>query len=309
MASSFGPLTLIVNPVAGRGRVAAALPRIEAALRDADLAYGMAVTRGAGDATRAARAAMEAGGRFIVAVGGDGTIHEVVNGMLTPDGRPRREGAVLGVIAAGSGSDFVRTFDLPGDSVAACARLTGEATRPLDIGKVTYVDHSADEPATAFFANIAEAGIGAAVVDRAARLPRSAGRSRYLAALWMVLPGFRPARIRLEVDGRAFGGRVHNVVVANCRYFGGGMQVSPKSVPDDGEFEVLAFKGPKSQSFTFTPKVYRGTHLPDADIVELSAARVGIEAEPALPIEADGELLGTTPAAFEVIPAPLLLKV
>ena len=309
MASPFGPLTLIVNPVSGRGRVAEALPKIEAELRAADLGYGLAVTRGPGDATRAACAAAEAGGRFIVAVGGDGTIHEVVNGMLAPDGRPVVDGAVLGVIAAGSGSDFVRTFDLPSDWAAACTRLVGDATRPIDIGKVTYVDHPSGVEATRFFANIAEVGLGAAVVDRAARLPRSAGRSRYLAALWMVLPRFHATRIRLEVDGRAFAGRVHNVVVANCRYFGGGMHVSPASQPDDGTFEVLVFKGPKSQSFTFAPKVYRGTHLPHEDIAELTASHVLVTADRVLPIEADGELLGGTPATFEALRTPLLLKV
>jgi diacylglycerol kinase family enzyme len=125
----------------------------------------------------------------------------------------------------------------------------------------------------------------------------------------MALPGFRAGRIRLEADGRAFRGRVHNVVVANCRFFGGGMHISPKSLPDDGAFDVLVLKGPKSQSFTFTPKVYRGTHLPDPDIVELSAAQVRVESEPALRIEADGELLGDTPATFELVPAPLMLKI
>ena len=309
MVSPFGPLTLIVNPAAGRGRVAGALPTIEMALRADDLGYGLVVTRGPGDATRAARAAMEAGGRFIVAVGGDGTIHEVVNGMVTADGRPGGDGAVLGVIAAGSGSDFVRTFDLPEEPSAACARLAGEATQPLDLGKVTYVDHSSGAETARCFVNIAEVGLGAAVVHRAARLPRSAGRSRYLVAFWMALPGFRAERIHLEADGRAFEGRVHNVVVANCRYFGGGMHISPNSRPDDGAFDLLVFKGPKSQSFTFTPKVYRGSHLPHPDIVELSAASVRVEAEAPLMVEADGELLGDTPATFDVVRSPLLLKV
>jgi diacylglycerol kinase (ATP) len=116
MGSPFGPLVLIVNPVSGKGKVAAALPRIEAALRQQDLEYRVEVTRGPGDATRAAGKALDRGERFVVAVGGDGTIHEVVNGMIV-DGAPVRSDALLGVIAAGSGSDFVRTADLPGDAV------------------------------------------------------------------------------------------------------------------------------------------------------------------------------------------------
>jgi diacylglycerol kinase (ATP) len=309
MTSPFGPLVLIVNPVSGRGRVAAALTKIEQTLRAADLAFSSVVTREAGDATRAARAALDAGGRFVVAVGGDGTIHEVVNGMLADDGPPVREGPVLGVIAAGSGSDFVRTFELPGDASGACARLGGDATRAVDIGKVTYVDEFSGTERSRYFANIAQVGLGAAVVARAARLPRSAGRSRYAAAFWMALPGFAPARVTMRADDRTFTGRVHNVVVANGRYFGGGMHISPRSATDDGVLDVLVMKGPKSDSFRIMPKVYRGTHLPHEDIVELSVSRIRVEAERPLPIEADGEVLGVPPATFELLPGALTLKV
>ncbi len=308
MTNPFGPMTMIVNPVSGKGRVAAALPNIEEAVRREGLEYRIEVTRGPGDASTAAREALRAGERFIVAVGGDGTIHEVVNGMIAGDAAIRAD-AVLGVVAAGSGSDFVRTFDLPGDSVRACAHLAGEATRPLDVGKVTYVDHLSGTRAVRYFANIAEVGLGAATVARAAGLPRSIGRSRYVLGFWMTLPGFRNCPVRLEVDERRFEGRIHNLVVANGRFFGGGMHISPKSQPDDGAFDVLVMKGPKSDSFTTIPKVYRGAHLPDDDIVELTASRVHVGADRPLPIEADGEVLGTTPATFELLPRPLLLKV
>jgi diacylglycerol kinase (ATP) len=309
MTSAFGPLTLIVNPVSGRGKVAAALPRIEEALRREGLEHRIEVTRGPGDATRATRRALEGDGRFVVAVGGDGTIHEVVNGMFA-DGRPVREDAVLGVVAAGSGSDFVRTFDLPGDATGGCAHLAGEATRPLDVGKVTYLDDpSGQRQGVRYFANIAEVGLGAATVARAAALPRSIGRSRYFLGFWITLPGFANCPIRLSADDRRFAGRVHNVVIANGRYFGGGMHVSPGSQPDDGAFDVLVMKGPKSDSFTTIPKVYRGAHLPDPDIVELTAAHVRVDADRPLPIEADGEVLGTTPATFELLLRPLRLKV
>jgi diacylglycerol kinase family enzyme len=96
--------------------------------------------------------------------------------------------------------------------------------------------------------------------------------------------------------------RAFNVVVANCRFYGGGTQISPKSEPADGALEVLVMKGPKFGPFTPLPKVYRGTHLPHRNIAELRASRVRVEADPPLEIEADGEILGTTPATFEVIP-------
>jgi diacylglycerol kinase family enzyme len=160
-----------------------------------------------------------------------------------------------------------------------------------------------------YFPNIAEAGLGGAVCRRVTTLPRRLGPAQYFVAFWMVLPGFAPATVRIDADGRTYEGRAVNVVVANCRYFGGGMQISPKSSPDDGALDVLVLTGPKLDSFTTLPKVYRGTHLPHRNIVELRGRRITVEADTPLPIEADGEPLGMTPATFEVIDHAVRVKV
>ena len=306
MTSPFGPLVVIANPRSGRGKVATHLPEIERILTDAQLSYRIVRTTHPGHATEVARDALARGERFLVAVGGDGTVHEVVNGMLD-DGRPVAADAVLGVVAAGSGCDLVRSFNLPGDTLQAARHLAGDQTRPIDVGQVTVTAGQAE--VTRYFPNIAEAGLGGAVVARAARLPAFLGPARYLAGFWLTLPGFRPATVRLDVDGQAYQWRAYNVVVANCRFYGGGMQISPKSKPDDGALDVLVMAGPKSDAFTTLPKVYRGTHLPHRNIAELRASRVRIEADPPFPVEADGESLGTTPATFEVIRTPIRLKV
>ena len=149
MTSPFGPLVLIANPNAGRGRVGTALPRVEQVLRSQGLGYRIVRTTHPGHATEAARQALRGGERFLVAVGGDGTVHEVVNGMLG-DGRP--SDAVLGVVAAGSGCDFVRSFGLPGDAGQAAGRLAGDAVHPIDVGRVTC---AGGKPR--YFVNIAQA--------------------------------------------------------------------------------------------------------------------------------------------------------
>ncbi len=309
MTSPFGPLVVIANPRSGRGRVDKALPQVERVLSDENLSYRIVRTAYPGHATEVARDALARGERYLVAVGGDGTVHEVVNGMLD-GGRPVAADAVLGVVAAGSGCDFVRSFGLPGDTLQAASHLAGDQVRSIDVGQVTFAS-STSGPAevTRYFPNIAEAGLGGAVVARAARLPASLGPARYLAGFWLTLPGFRLATVRLDVDGQAYQWRAHNVVVANCRFYGGGMQISPKSQPDDGALDVLVMAGPKSDAFTGLPKVYRGTHLPHRNIAELRATRVRVEADPPFLIEADGEALGTTPATFEIIPTPIRLKV
>ena len=310
MTSPFGPLVLIANPRAGRGRIERALPRVERVLRHENLDYRIVRTTHPGHATRAAREALHNGQRYLVAVGGDGTVHEVVNGMIE-DGRPIAPDAVLGVVAAGSGCDFVRSFGLPGDAEQAAGHLAGDAVRAIDVGTVTCAGGE-----TRCFVNIAEAGLGGAVVDRAARLSRRYGGARYAAGFWLTLPGFRPATVRLDAaedagsdaGGHTTAWRAYNVVVANCRFYGGGMRISPKSDPGDQALDVLVMTGPKSDSFTTLPKVYKGAHLPHRNIAELRAGAVHVTADPPFPVEADGELLGTTPASFGIIPSGVRLK-
>jgi diacylglycerol kinase (ATP) len=306
VTSPFGPLVIIANPRAGRGRVAAHLPEIERTLRDAGLDYRVVLTTHPGHATDAARDALRRGERYLVAAGGDGTVHEVVNGMLE-GGRPIAPDAVLGVVAAGSGCDFVRSFDLPGDAVQSARHLAGDRVRHIDLGRVTCTSGSAES--TRYFSNIAEVGLGGAVVARTSGLPGFLGPAKYFCGFWLTLPRFRPATVRVEADGHAYQWRAYNVVVANGRFYGGGMHISPKSEPDDGTLDVLVMAGPKSEAFTALPKVYRGTHLPHRNIVELRASRVRVEADPPFPVEADGEHLGSTPATFEVVPLPIRMKV
>ena len=306
MTSPFGRLAIIANPASGRGRSEAKLRTIETALADWGLDYRILPTAGPGHAAEAAAAALRDGDRFLVAAGGDGTVHEVVNGMFAGD-QPIAPDAVLGVLATGSGSDFVKSFGNPGDAVKAARHLTGDAVRTIDVGKVTVADGAATT--VKYFVNIAEAGLGGAVVARASRLPAALARAQYFFGFWLTLPSFRPVAVRLDADGQSFEWLALNVVVANCRFYGGGMQVSPKSEPDDGKLDVLVMTGPKSDAYTTLPRLYRGTHLPHRNIAELRASRVTVETDVPYLIEADGEVLGTTPATFEVIPGALRLKV
>ena len=182
--------------------------------------------------------------------------------------------------------------------------LAGDEVRTIDVGTVTCADGH-----TRCFVNIAEVGLGATVVARAANLGRFLGGARYAAGFWLTLPRFRPATVRLDASGQYHAWRAFNVVVANCRFYGGGMQISPNSDPGDCLLDILVMTGPKSDSFTTLPKVYKGAHLPHRNIAELRAAQLSIEAEPGFQVEADGELLGVTPASFGIIPGAIRLKV
>jgi diacylglycerol kinase (ATP) len=306
VASPFGELVVIANPRAGRGRVGEELPELERQLISRRLAYRIALTEGPAHATTLARHALADGVRFLVAVGGDGTLQEVVNGMIEDD-RAVAPDTVLGVVAAGSGSDFVRTFGLPGDAARAVRHLEGERAFPIDVVKVQ--SRSSAGETVRYVPNIAEAGFGAEVVRRAERLPRWLGRSRYFWGFWLSLGGHRPGPVRVAVDRKSFEGTANNVVVANCQFYGGGMKISPRSYPSDGLLDVQISTGPKAEAFTLLPKIYRGEHVPHPHIKELRGRVVRVEAERPLPVEGDGEVLGTTPATFTVLPGIVTLKV
>ncbi|MFM8944434.1 MAG: diacylglycerol/lipid kinase family protein [Actinomycetota bacterium] len=306
MVSPFGDLVAIVNPHAGKGRVAQELPELERTLRARGLRYRFAVTEGPGDATRLAREALDAGTRFLVAVGGDGTVHEVVNGMLDGD-RPVAPDAVLGVVAAGSGCDLIRTFGLPGDATRACLHLQGDNTYPLDLGRIRCQGEG--EPIDRVFVNVAEAGLGGAVALRADRLPRRLGQSRYFLGFWLTLPGYPMATVRVASGRQVYEGPAYAIIIGNAQFYGGGMKISPRSYPGDGVLDVLVFTGPKTDAFTLLPRIYRGDHLPHDHVVEMRVRdSVTIDADRPIELEADGEFVGRTPATIEVLPHPIRMK-
>lgn len=304
MTKGFGRAVVIANPAAGKGWVGRDPAALEDLLRGTGIGFELRLTSGRGDAREIARSTIEGGGTFLVAVGGDGTLHEVVNGMFDATSAPD---AVLGILSAGSGSDFIRTFGLPQDPRDGIKHLMGENLFTVDVGKVTYTQGE-DRPVE-YFPNIAEAGLGADVVRRAEKFPRSMGRLRYLAGFWMSLGTFKPTEGRVVLDDRTYEGSITNLVVANAQFFGGGMRIAPKAHPADGRFDVLVQRGTKRDYVAGITKVYKGTHLPSPAIKQYLAANVEVTTERPLPLEADGELLGTTPATFELLPEALKLKI
>lgn len=306
MASPFGTLVLIIDPRSGRGQVGQELPEIERQLQSKKLAYRLIETSTQGQATETAQAALEAGDRFLVAVGGDEIVHAVVNGMIQDD-RATADDAVLGVIPAGSGCDFVRTFGLPGDVIKAVRHLADDQTYRIDAGKASYLD--GDSEGVRYFANIAEAGFGGAVARRASRLSGRLKKSSYFLGFWISLLRQRSFEVEVKADRKSFSARANNVLVANCQFARGGMRVSPRSYPGDGLFDVQVNTGPRSEAFTMIPKMYRGEHVPSPTIKELRGREITVEADRPLPVHADGRFLGTSPAVFAVLPQAIMLKI
>ncbi|MGI8708451.1 MAG: diacylglycerol/lipid kinase family protein [Actinomycetota bacterium] len=306
MSSPFGVMTLICNARSGGGGVAKALPVVTEKLRERELEYELRYTEHAGHATEIARDALRNGSRFLVAVGGDGTVHEVVNGMIEDD-RAIDPGAVMGVIAAGTGSDFIKTFGIPAAPGFATAHLDGPESFTIDIGKITYMQDGRET--VRYFPNIAEAGLGAACVERAGRLPRWLGPTVYFFAFWLTIAKHKAANVVVDLVDKKYEGPMNNMVVANGQFFGGGMKIAPKAAPTDGLFDIQIEHARKREAIAILPKVFKGEHVPHPDILEAKRVKVSITADRPLPIEADGEVLGETPATFELLPDAIRLKV
>lgn len=309
MTSPFGPMRLIANPTAGRGHNAV-LPRLESALAARGLEFDVVVTRRPGDATSLARSAvLDDGLRFVVAVGGDGTVHEVVNGLVDAEsGQAIADGIVLGAVPAGSGCDFVRTFGLDRNPETLARHLDGDTLFPIDLGRIRLTGTDG-QPFTRLFANIAEAGYGGIVTKRANAMPRQLGKVRYLLAIFRALREFTQVETEVVVDHTSVTDIATNVVVANGQFFGGNMKVAPRAIPDDGTFNVQVWRSKPSDVFLKTNKMRLGEHLPDPSIREWQSANVYIEGAEPLVLEADGEVLGTTPATLDVLPKVIALKV
>ncbi|MGH9198737.1 MAG: diacylglycerol/lipid kinase family protein [Acidimicrobiia bacterium] len=307
MTSPFGKAFVIANPLSGRGKVGRDPSWLEGLLREKNLEYELRLTEKRRHATDLARQALREGYRFIVAAGGDGTIHEVVNGMMSDNG-PLNPEAVLGVLATGSGSDFIRTFGLPQDPVKGVGHLIGENLFEIDVGKITYTD-SSGAMHSEFFPNIAEAGFGGDVVKHAEKLPRWVGGLRYMLGFWMTLLSSRITKAKVVMDNRTYQGPLTNLVVANAQFYGRGMHIAPKAHPADGIFDVLVQAGNKRDYVIGLRKVYKGEHLQMKAVKLFHARRVEVDADLPLQIEGDGEVLGFTPATFEIVENALRLKI
>lgn len=304
---TLGRMLAIVNPRAGNGSEAV-LSRLIEALRTQGIIPEVARTAAAGDASRIAREAVESGRRFIVAVGGDGTVHEVVNGMVDAEqGSVRGDDPVLGVVSAGSGCDLVRTFGLDRSPEVIARHLAGPATTRIDLGRVrlTGTDGRAR---TCVFANIAEVGFGGAVARTARRLPARLGERRYRLGIIAAWGRFRRVGMTIVHDGGTYEEQLCNVVVANGQFFGGGLKVAPRSLPDDGRLDIQAWGGTVTDVLRAGRQLRDGSHLQRTDVRSWQSVRVRVEADRQVAVEADGELLGTAPASFDTLHRVLAFK-
>lgn len=307
---------VIVNPIAGRGLVARLEPIIVETLRRYDVEFDTVATTDRGDGVRLARDAVEAGYRSIIAVGGDGIVHEVVNGIMYAGAGP--DDVTLGVLPAGSGNDFVKMLDLPGEDIAtACFRISRGQTRVVDVGRINEMlsggrpifSESAGRPG--YFANMLGIGFTGLVAVESQKIDWLTGLPLYLVALLRTLAlTYRTPQIEMDLDGKLISQRTTEVAVANGRCQGSGFWMTPDAEVDDGWFDLAIARGlSRVGIMRLIPDLMRGTHVDKEPVTMARARHVTIDSAYPLPVQADGEILASRVTHLELEILPLRLRV
>ena len=289
-------ILLIVNPRAGRCRGQAAADRAVAAFRELGWQVTMRPTQCAGDAERIAREAVGEGFDAVLGCGGDGTLSQVLTGLLD-------SGVPGGAVPAGTGNDLCRCVGLSVDPAEAARQLVGGGPAPVDLLEV--------DGGRRWAINIAGVGFDARVAARVNRRSRrTGGLLAYLTAVGAELVRHRPTRVRITVDGEEWEGPALLVAAANGRSYGAGMMIAPEARVDDGLMDVVLVRHMSRARFVASfPHVMRGTHLALPEVTAWRARALTVETPAPQPLLVDGDLQGETPTTIRVAPGRALMWV
>jgi YegS/Rv2252/BmrU family lipid kinase len=250
--------------------------------------------------------AVSGGATRIVVVGGDGTVHEVVDGILKAGPADHVE---LAVLPLGTGTDFARSLRIPTRFEAAVEVALSGDLRAIYAGRATY--RKGGSEAVSYFVNFAGAGISGAIASRANRTTKAlGGKLSFLWATVAVFSRWQPSEMTVEIDGTQRRARLLEALAMNGDYTAGGMWIAPEATPGDGYFDVVLIGDfSKAEFVTTFPKIYRGRHVSHEKVEIVRARELRVDAPSPLPVVLDGEQPGTTPVRFEVVPSPLRVRV
>jgi YegS/Rv2252/BmrU family lipid kinase len=306
---------LVVNPRSGGGNTGKIFDAMRMPLKRALGDHDVAFTERGRHAVELAREAALGGRTLVVAVGGDGTIHEVVNGLM----QARAEGNKpprLGVIGQGTGGDFRRSLGIEHRLDRYCAAIAGGRTRHVDVGRATFTGHDG-APASSYFINILSAGIGGVVDQLVAEASRGLGGTvaYYTASLRGLIKsviGTCKCTLSLAGNERVEEVSTRNIAICNGRFFGSGMKVAPMAELDDGVFDVVSLGAASKLRFAIesSTRIYTGEHIGKEGVQHFRCDKVTIEllnkdVGDRFLLDVDGEPLGRTPLSIEVMPGAL----
>ncbi|HEV8595861.1 MAG TPA: diacylglycerol kinase family protein [Thermoplasmata archaeon] len=303
-------IVAVANPRAAGGKAKRYANRLHRFLSSNDLMVSLRFTRGPADATRITREAIAEGAEVVLAIGGDGTLNEVVNGFF-PSQRDGPSRTALAIAPIGTGADFAKTVGHGSSPPEVLDRLRRSRRRAIDVGLVEHPDLKG-RPSSRYFVNIAEFGSGAAVVEKVNRSWKLlGGRMTFLLAILSTMPKYRNTRAEFRLaDGTTGDGVMNTFVVANGRHFGTNLLPAPNAEIDDGLFDVVIIG---DIDWAYVKKhlkdLRRGTHLGLKEVTfHRTPDLVTVSKERAY-LELDGELVGYDPTRFTCIPRAIDLLV
>lgn len=300
----------VVNPKSANGATGKRWAELAATIGRTLNDYGVEFTRHAMDAMHITRTAIKNGYECIVAVGGDGTINEVVNGFFE-DGKVINPNAALGVLPRGTGGDFRKTFDWDLSSEAAIKRLNTKDTRPFDVGLLEYRAHDGSTQRR-YFANICSFGVSGLVDEEVNKTSKAfGGKVSFMLGSLKALSKYDDQQVQVSFDDApAETVPVTTLSVANGKFFGGGMKVAPEADVSDGIFDVTIWTGYGLTDFVVRSQgVYSGAHVKWKGTRTLRAKKVTASSEQRVLIDCDGEQPGTLPCTMTILPSAIRLKV
>ena len=301
---------VIANPVAGGGRWLDDLPQISKLLREAQIVCEPVFTEHKFHATELTVTAVKEGCRKIIVVGGDGTLHEVVNGLFIQQ-VVRPDEVLLAVVAVGTGNDWVRTFGISDRYDEAIRAIREERSFLQDVGVVSYEE--AHFRQSRYIANVAGVGFDAFVIRKLTHLQKQGRTSRWRYTWCMIRSFFRykSTGVKVWVDDRlVYNNLLLSIALGICKYNGGGIQQLPEAVADDGMLDLSLIRPVHFWHilfrfrYLFNGGIYRIRH-----VLRERGSRIRIESSPEVSVEADGELLGETPLEFSVVPKAIRIVV
>lgn len=293
---------VVVNPNAGKGLGLKDWDIIASLLGEYAIIYRAVFTTKKHDAIRITRRGIEDGYRKIIAVGGDGTMNEVVNGCFRQKACDTRELKVA-MITVGTGNDWGRMFDIPHGYEEAVRLISKNKSIRQDAGEVFY--YHGTRRLKRFFINIAGLGFDA-IVCKNTNIQKDKGRSSKTLYLWTLLKsllGYRYTSIEISIDGEIFQNEVFTMSLGIGRYSGGGMMQTPNAIPDDGLFDITVIRRMrKGEVIRNLKMLYDGSILDHPKIDGYKGKVILVDSDPLIHLEADGESLGHSPIEFRIIP-------
>ena len=294
---------VIVNPKAGSGRGLKDWPIISNQMYNSNLKFTCLFTEHKYHAIELTVKAINDGFRNIVAIGGDGTIHEVVNGIFIQKSVPTTE-ISLAVIPAGTGNDWIRMFGISKTYSEAVKSLVEKRTVLQDVAKVSYYETRVQH--TRYMANVAGLGYDAVVNMKYNNLKDEGkyGKGLYLRSAFHTFARFSPIKFNIKADGKEFyNGMVFSGAVGIGKYNGGGMQQTPYAAVDDELMDLTIIrKMSKLRIIRNFRLLYSGNIYSIPKVIHAQCKRLEIETWPESRIEIDGEAVGTSPFTFELVP-------